>query len=427
MNSIFESRDYRISRRMYTAQCMFEYFISIMAADAFLAKLLKDIGLSDALTGVLSSLISVTFLFQLLSIPLAGKIRKVKKTVIILDTLSQLLFAAMYIVPFLPSGVKGKGITVTALILLAYLMLYLNTSICYKWGNSFVEPTKRGVFSATKEMISLIAGVAFTLGAGFMIDRYEEKGNLHGGFVFTAAGMTVICLCNFLCLFFMKEKPLSESGARQSAREIINRTFKDKNVLCAMILTSLTDFARYMTIGFMGTYKTIDLGFSVSTIQIFNVAACMGRFVISRPLGKYSDRKSFSDGYFIGNILTLAAFITGIFITPKTRWIMLIFTLLYQMSFAGTNQNTFNMMYGYVDDEYILSAMAVNNSVRGVFGFLASFAGSFILSEIQQSGNSLFGVNIHAQQVLCFISALLTAAALIFNKKVVSSHKENRK
>ena len=63
MNSIFESKDYRISRGMYTAQCMFEYFISIMAADAFLAKLLKDIGLSDALTGVLSSLISVTFLF----------------------------------------------------------------------------------------------------------------------------------------------------------------------------------------------------------------------------------------------------------------------------------------------------------------------------------------------------------------------------
>ena len=165
----------------------------------------------------------------------------------------------------------------------------------------------------------------------------------------------------------------------------------------------------------------------MSTIQIFNVAACMGRFVISRPLGKYSDRKSFSDGYFIGNILTLAAFITGIFITPKTRWIMLVFTMLYQMSFAGTNQNTFNMMYGYVDDEYILSAMAVNNSVRGIFGFIASFAGSFILSGIQQSGNSVFGVSVHAQQVLCFISALLTAAALIFNKKVVSSHKENRK
>lgn len=406
---------------------MFEYFISILTADAFLAKLLKDIGLSDALTGVLSSLISFTFLFQLFSIPLAGRLKKVRKPVIILDTLSQLLFAALYTVPFMAFGVTGKAVTVTVLILLAYLMLYLNTSICYKWGNSFVLPENRGVFSATKEMISLMAGVFFTLGAGFVIDKFEADGNLHGGFKFTAVGMAVICGCNFLCLFFMKDTALSESGAKQDFREIFKRTFLDKNVRNAMILTAMTEFARYMTIGFMGTYKTIDLGFSVSKIQIFNVAACLGRFVISRPLGKYSDKKSFADGYFLGNILTIAAFVIGIFTTPKTRWLILPFTALYQMSFAGTNQNTFNMMYGYVDDEYILSAMAVNNSVRGISGFAASFAGSLILDGIQKSGNVFLGVNVCAQQVLCVISAVLTTAALVFNKKVVSKQIQNKK
>lgn len=113
MNSIFETKDYQKSRSAYTAQCMFEYFISLLATDAFLAKLLKDIGLSDALTGLLSSLISFTFLFQLFSIPLAGKLKKIKKPVIVLDTLSQLFFAAMYTVPFLPlslSGMQSFGI-----------------------------------------------------------------------------------------------------------------------------------------------------------------------------------------------------------------------------------------------------------------------------------------------------------------------------
>lgn len=427
MNDIFESREYKKSRAFYTAQCMFEYFISILTADAFLAKLLKYIGLSDALTGILSSLISFTFLFQLLSIPLAGRLKKVKKPIIFLDTLSQLLFASLYIVPFMAFGVTGKGITVTALILLAYLALYLNTSICYKWGNSFVLPEKRGVFSATKEMISLVAGVFFTLGAGFILDKFEADGNLRGGFRFTAVGMAIICACNFVCLFFMKDTALSESGAKQSAGEIIKRTFKDKNVRNAMILTALTEFSRYITIGFMGTYKTIDLGFSVSKIQIFNVAACMGRFAISRPLGKYSDKKSFSDGYFLGNILTLSAFIFGVFTTAETKWLIIPFTVLYQMSFAGTNQNTFNMMYAYVDDEYILSAMAVNNSVRGIFGFAASFIGSFILDSIQKSENMFMGMNVCAQQVLCALSALLTVAALIFNKKVVSKQAENKK
>ncbi len=427
MDSIFETKDYKKSRSAYTVQCMFEYFISILSADAFLAKLLKDIGLSDALTGLLSSLISFTFLFQLLSIPLAGRIKNVKKPIIALDTLSQLFFAALYTVPFLPISVSGKAVTVTALILLAYLTLYLNTSICYKWGNSFVHPNKRGSFSATKEMISLIAGVFFTLAAGFITDKYEADGNLHGAFIFLAVTMVIVCGFNFTSLSFMKEIPLSESTVKQSAREIINRTFRKKEVRNAMILTSITEFARYMTVGFMGTYKTIDLRFSVSQIQIFNVIACLGRFVISRPLGKYSDRKTYADGYFLGNIMTLTAFIIGIFTSAPLRWLIIPFTVLSQMSYAGTNQNTFNMMYSFVDDEYILSAMAVNNSVRGISGFLASFIGSSILSGIQSSGNTFLGMSVNGQQVLCAISALLTAAALIFNKKVVSKQVQDKK
>lgn len=427
MTDIFNSSDYKKSRGFYSAQCAFEYFISILAADAFLAKLLKDIGLSDALTGVLSSLISVTFMFQLISIPLAGKLKTVKKPIIILDTLSQLFFASLYIVPFLPLGLTGKTITVTGLILLGYLALYSNNNLCYKWGNSFVSPDKRGSFSATKEMISLLSGVFFTLGAGFITDRYEAQGNLHGAFIFLAVAMVVICGFNFICLANMKEKPLSESGANQSTREIINRTFKNKNCRNAMILTAITDFARYMTLGFMGTYKTIDLGFSVSTIQVFNVAACMGRFAISKPLGRYSDKNGFSKGYYLGNIITVVSFVIGIFTSFKTRWLILPFTMLFQMSYAGTNQNTYNMMYSYVDDEYILPAMAVNNSVRGIFGFLASFIGSSILSNIQSAGNTFCGMNVNGQQVLCAISALLTVTALIFNKKVVSKQVEEKK
>ena len=64
MQDRFESKEYKTSRRAYSAQCMFEYFISLLSADAFLAKLLKDIGLSDGATGILSSLISFLFLFQ---------------------------------------------------------------------------------------------------------------------------------------------------------------------------------------------------------------------------------------------------------------------------------------------------------------------------------------------------------------------------
>ena len=406
---------------------MFEYFIALLATDAFLAKLLKDIGISDALTGVLSSLISFTFLFKLFSIPLAGKIKSVKKSVITLDTLSQLLFGAMYLVPFLPLGVSAKTVIVTVLILLAYLTLYLNSTIAYKWGNSFVSPDSRGSFSAVKEMVSLLGGVFFVLGAGFITDSFEKKNNLHGAFKFIAIAIIVICIFNFFCYFSMKEKTLSESEADQSIKEVVRQTFKNKNFRNAMILTAITEFARYMTLGFMGTYKTIDLRFSVSSIQIFNVISCLCRFAISKPLGRYSDRKGFSNGYYLGNFITMIAYVFGIFTANKTRWLIIPFTILWQMGQAGTGQNTFNMAYSYVDEKYILSAMAVNDSVRGVFGFLASFIGSSILSGIQSSGNTLLGMSVNGQQVLCAISAIITTGALIFNRRVVSKQTEDKK
>lgn len=428
-NSInrFDSADFKRSRRAYTAQCAFEYFISILSGDVFLAKLLKSIGLSDALTGILSSLITFTFLFQLFSIPLAGKVKNVKRPIIALDTLSQLLFASLYIVPFMPFNRQSKAVALVVLILSAYLALYLNTTLCYKWGNSFVSPDKRGSFTATKEMISLLSGVFFTLGMGYMVDRFELSGNLNGAFRFIAVSMTVICAFNLLCLCFMKERPLTESTVKQSIPEIFRNTLANKNCRNAMILTALNELARFFAIGFMATYKTVELGFTVGQTQVINVAACMGRFVVSKPLGRYSDRRSYSNGYFLGNLMTLAAFALGVFITPSTRWLIVPFTMLYQMSFAGTNQNTYNMMYSFAPEEYILSATAVNNSIRGIFGFIASFFGGIVLDSVQNSGNKALGRGMYAQQLLCAVSAVMTAVTLVFNKVVVSRQKEDKK
>ena len=157
----FDTKEYRRSRGAYKAQCTFEYFISILAADAFLAKLLKDIGVSDAATGVISSLVSFSFLFQFLTLAFADRLTKVKKPVMAFDTVSQLLFMSIYFVPFLPLSVKAKTALVTAVLLAAYFCLYVILSVCYKWGNSFVEPGRRGRYSATKEMISLLFGVVY--------------------------------------------------------------------------------------------------------------------------------------------------------------------------------------------------------------------------------------------------------------------------
>lgn len=427
MTTDYNSKAYRRSRGAYKAQCTFEYFISILAADAFLAKLLTEIGVSDAATGVISSLVSFSFLFQFVSLTFADRLKRVKRTVMVFDTASQLLFMSIYFVPFLPGSVRFRTALITAVLLAAYFCMYVILSICYKWGNSFVEPGRRGQYSAAKEMISLASGVVFTLAVGFTVDRFEAAGNLRGAFLFLAGSMFAVCCCNFGSFLLMADRENLTGGSRKSFREMLAHTLGCRPYRNAVILACLWDAARYMTVGFLGTFKTNDLAMTVGTVQVINTAASLGRFAVSRPFGRYSDRHTYAGGFRVALYLAAAGFAFNMFAAPASKWCLVVFTVLYHMSLAGTNQNNYNMTYCYTEEDYVVHGLAVNDGLRGIVGFLSSLAGSRILSAAQHNGNRLFGIPLYGQQALSFLSLLLTLAAIAFNKAVVAKQKENRK
>ena len=100
MKKIYDSKEYKRSRIAYTMQATFEYLITIFISDAFLAKLLTSIGISDSVIGIISSIITIAFLFQLLAIFLVDKIKRNKQAALIFTTSSQLFFMVLYLIPF---------------------------------------------------------------------------------------------------------------------------------------------------------------------------------------------------------------------------------------------------------------------------------------------------------------------------------------
>lgn len=126
-------------------------------------------------------------------------------------------------------------------------------------------------------------------------------------------------------------------------------------------------------------------------------------------------------------MLLTVGIVFGMCTANKTRWLIVPFAMLYHMSQAGTSNNIFNMAYCYVEEEYILHAMIVNNGIKGAAGFLASLAGGKILSFVQSRGSVLFGMPVRGQQLLCLIAAVLAATASAYCKKVVCRQKEDKK
>lgn len=419
MEKNFDSVVYRRSRVAYMLQATFEYLISIMVTDAFLSKLLTSLGASDSVIGIVSSFISLAFLFQLLSIFLNKHIKNTKRMSLLFNTLSQCLFLLIYFIPFLPIGKTLKISAAVSMVLLAYASQYLISPVLFRWANSYVSPQKRGVFGALKEMLSLVCGMGFSLAIGAIIDRYEAGGNLMGGFLFIAIVMLVFNVCNFVSILLIKKEERTEIEENKSWNDIFQNTLKNAKFRNVVILTSVSDIAKYMTIGFMGTFKINDLMMSLSLVQIINIVANGIRMAVSIPIGRYSDKRNYAKGLELGYCLLALAFLSNIFCAQSSWWLVILFTVLYNASFAGTNANTFNIIYSCVPQDYFVPAMALRSSISGICGFLSSLVGSAILAYIQGNGNSLFGISVYGQQVLSLISFLLICVAICFDRLVV--------
>ena len=118
-------------------------------------------------------------------------------------------------------------------------------------------------------------------------------------------------------------------------------------------------------------------------------------------------------------ILCAAAFAVNVCTTPQTRLLVILYSLLYNISMAGSNQNMLSITYSYVDTKYFVQASAIKNSIGGIFGFGASLLASRLLTLIQNNGNTLFGVHVYGQQVLSAISLCCVIIAILFTHFVI--------
>ena len=422
-NQIYDSAAYKRSRMAYRFECTFEYFIAILVGDAFLAKLLTDMGFSDAETGIISSLITLAFLFQLVSIFVVRKITNTKLFAILFHTASQIFFMSLYLLPFAPFAAEFKKPLVVICIIAAYFGNYMVSTLIFRWGNSFVNPKKRAGFTAGKEIISLLSGMVVSFGAGYVIQVFEENGNLKGGFIFAAVAILIFCISDLIMLILIKNdvKPKTAKGEGSSMKDIIANTLFNRNFLSVVVLMVLWDSSRFIVIGFLGTYR--NALFTLGVVQIISVAGQLARAIFSKPLGKYTEKRTFAKGIELGLIIAAAAMFVNIFTTPQTAFCIIIYTVLYNICLAGVSGNITNITYSYVDSRYFAEASAIKNSIGGIFGFCASLVGGKILATVQANGNTVLGIPMYGQQLLSLISFVMMIITLLFAHFVVSRQK----
>ena len=431
-SKIFDSVEYKRTRAAYVMQAMFEYFISILVTDAFIAKILDYLGVSEANIGVITTIISLAMFFQLGSLLLAKARISVKKMSLFFSTVSQLLFSLLYLIPFFSIPDATKRYVAVTFIVVAYFSLYIFSPIHYKWAYKFVRGEERARYSATKEMISLAAGSTFSIIVGIIIDRFEGLGNLEGAFTFIAVSAFIVSVCNFICILMMKDEPKEErvDSEKMKLSDVMKNTFGNKGFRVCLYALSLWEFTRYFQLGFMGSFKnTMIEGSGVFSspmlvVQIINLAGHGVRLLLSYPIAKYSDRKGYAKGMQIGLIIAACAFLINSFTSTSTWYLIIVYTILHNACYVGITSNGFNILYSYVDNAYFAQALAIKNCIAGLCGFGAAIVAGRLLSYVQSQGNRFFGIPVFGQQVLSAVSLVLTVVVFVFVRFVVAKQKQ---
>ena len=428
MDINYNSKEYKRYQKAYVSQCTLEHMIRLLVADAFLAKLLTYIGLSDAMVGIITSFTSFAFIFQLLSVFLVQSRFSTKKIVTSVTSISTLLFMLVYFVPFVPLPPLAKKIFVMAMVMTAHAGICTISTLYFKWANAYVPPENRAVFSAKKEITSLLCGIVLVAIAGFVVDKFESIDNLEGGFLFIAISMLILNIANFISFVLIKDEDrIARESMRIPARVVMKDIFSDRIFRNYFIMGVPAAVAGGLVSGFIGVYKIRELAMSLFLIQLVNIGADFLRMVVSVPFAKFSKKYGFLRGLQLASVLTGFSYLTIVFTTPKTWYLVIIYTLLITCASAGSYQNSFNVYYVLVPQKYMTQAMAFRRTFIGIITFLSAVVGGKILDMIQLNGNMIFNIQIHAQQFLAFISLPLWAIGFYLTYKCVIKPIEKEK
>lgn len=406
---------------MYIFEAALEYLISILVAGSFLATLTKELGFSDSLTGVLSSVISLGCLFQLLSLTINRE--RSKKLVIVLSVANQLLFMFLYVIPLWDISSRVKTVLFVVVIFLAYFIYNLAHPKKINWFMSLVDDAHRGRFTANKEIISLIAGMVFTFSMGSLVDYYAESGGIRIAFIISAAVIFVLMILHTLSLIFTVEKP-KPSIAKKSIIKNIADVFNNKDILKVTAVFVFYNIAHYVAVPFYGTYQINELGFNLKFISLLSIGSSITRIAVSKFWGRYADKNSFAKMIEKCFLVLLFSLICVIFSVLSNGKIMfMLYYIFHGIAMGGINSALINLIFDYAPYEKRADALAISQAASGLAGFLTTLAISPLVAAIQSKGITVFGHAVYAQQIVTGISFVIIIFAIIYVKRLFKTNK----
>jgi len=413
------------AQRSHISICAFEYFASLLVSGVFLASLLTKIGVPDAVAGIVASLTSFGSLAQICALFFANRVHSAKRIVATTHILSQIMFVTLYLVPFVQVSQSLKTVLFIVLYLTANFSKMIISPIRTNWTMSYVNPSARGTYTATNEIVSLIGGMAFTWIMGSLIDYYDMIGKPETGFILSGITLFGLSMLILLCYLPVKEiKPATAAQEKTSLKQALRGTLGNEKFRKVIYLNLIWCVATGISVPFFGTYINNELGITLAMISVISAVGSALRALVSRPIGRFADRTSRAKMLTICLGAGAISFLATTFAMPANGVVMYCIYILFNAIYsAGVSNGITNIVFDYAPPETRTNAFAIQGALGGLVSLLSTLLGAQVVSSMQAGGNKLFGLTVYPQQVLSFISCVLFVLLIVYVKTVISKLK----
>jgi MFS family permease len=182
-----------------------------------------------------------------------------------------------------------------------------------------------------------------------------------------------------------------------------------------------------MCVAYSGVYMINDLGFSLKYVSVLAIVSAFSRILLSFMWGKFADRQSFAKMTEKSLLVLALSYVFLAFATPTNgRVMVLLYYIAHGVALGGMNSALTNLVYDYASLEKRADSLAICQATSGVAGFLVTLLVSPLVAFIQANGNSLFGINIYAQQLLAGLSVVGLVLVAVYVRLVLVKKKQNK-
>lgn len=413
--SPFASRSYRRGRALVMAEAAVEYFIHICITTTFLTAILNEMEVTASLQGIIGAITSLACIAQLFAVFRVKRTYPCKRWVSLLNLVAQLLFALLYVMPLTEWTPTLRLAGFIGLLLVAYLCQNYLTPSRVSWHMALVEDNGRGVFTAKKEIISLIGGMIFSQVAGILLDYFKARGEMRICFYLFLGTITVLSVLHFVIMLGIAEPVPAQEPPVKGFREILGILLSSRDLRRVVLFDSLFAVSS-ISLHYFSVYLTNTWHCSYTYITAVSVIHAIFRAAVSPFLGRMADRRSWAYMLRICMLVMAAGYILFAVASSSTViWLYPLFSLCYAFSLGGSNAGRTNLCMDYVSHEDRRYILGIQSAISGVVSFFCTIPASLFVSWLEARDNRLFGLTVYPQQVLFVISAgMLLLLAVCF-------------